>query len=479
MTERDFEARLRAGFRQMGDEAAPSALRASVIAIPDVVPTAARLRLTPGWRFPPMSRFAPVALAATAVVVVIIIGISIFVRSPEIGPSPIPGPTDSSSAEPTATSKPAAPATWTATGSMMEARVDFTATLLPDGRVLVTGGDRGFDAIPRALASAELYDPATGTWTATGSMLQGRYRHTATLLPDGKVLVAGGNVDSSGSLGVRCCLASAELYDPSTGTWTATGSMIDARVAHTATLLLDGTVLVAGGASNAGNVGSAEVYDTSTGNWTATGAMVEARNEHVATILLDGRVFVIGGSAPQAVSELYSPETKSWSETDCCTDDPNRFGPYMTATRLPDGRVLVAGGLAESDAESSFHTVASPAAVLYEPASGSWTATGSMLVTGEEFTATLLTDGKVLVAGGHPRGASPLATAELYDPSTGTWIATATMVEGRHRQMAILLLDGKVLVAGGSGPEVFDPATGQYSVPNLASVEVYTPGSGS
>jgi hypothetical protein len=483
MTERDFEARLRAGFRQMGDEATPSALRASVIAIPDVVPTAARRRLTPGWRFPPVSRFAPVALAATAVVVVILNGISIFVRSPEIGPSPIPGPADSSSAEPTATSKPAAPATWTATGSMMEARVDFTATLLPDGRVLVTGGDRGFDAVPRALASAELYDPATGTWTATASMSTGRYRHTATLLPNGKVLVAGGNVDSSGSLGVRCCLASAELYDPSTGLWTATGSMIDARVAHTATLLLDGTVLVAGGANALGIPPGAELYDPASGRWTATGSMDDANNparyDHSATLLRDGRVFVIGGAAPQAPAELYDPRTGSWSETDCCTDDPNRAGPYMTATLLPDGKVLVAGGFVWSDAESFSHAVASPAAVLYDPASGRWTATGSMLVTREEFTATLLIDGKVLVAGGHPRGADPLDTAELYDPSTGTWIATATMVEGRHRQMAILVLDGRVLVAGGSGPEVFDPATGQYSVLNLASVEVYTPGSGS
>jgi hypothetical protein len=471
MTERDFEVRLRAGLRQMGDEAAPGALRASVIAIPDVVPTAPQRRLTPGWRFPPMNRFAPAALAATAVVVVILIGISIFARSPEIGPSPIPGPTDSSTAEPTATSKPAAPASWAATGTMSAARFDFTATLLLDGRVLVTGGDLGYQAVPRALASAELYDPATGTWTATGGMLTGRYRHTATLLADGKVLVAGGNVNDSGHLGSACCLASAELYDPATGAWTATGRMIDARVDHTATRLLDGTVLVAGGANGVSEPG-AELYDPATGTWAATGPMIP-RHDHSATLLLDGRVFVIGGSAPQAVGELYDPRTRSWSETDCCTDDPNRFGPYMTATLLGDGKVLVAGGLVyDSNAESYSKIVSSPAAVLYDPVSGTWTGTGSMLFTRQEFTATLLSDGTVLVVGGGER-ATPRGfdSAELYDPSTGTWTATASMGEGRFHQLAVLLLDGRVLVAGGSS-ELAD-VVGFVLLP---SAELYTPG---
>jgi hypothetical protein len=473
MTERDFEARLRAGFRQMGDEAAPAALRASVIAIPDVVPTAPQRRLTPGWRFPPMNRFAPVALAATAIVVVIIIGISIFARSPEIGPSPVPGPTDSSEAEPTATSKPASPATWAATGSMSQARVDFTATLLLDGKVLVTGGDRGYDAVPRALASAELYDPSTGTWTPTSSMLQGRYRHTATLLPDGKVLVAGGNVNDSAHLGGACCLASAELYDPATGTWTATGSMIDTRVAHTAIRLLDGTVLVVGGANGGVTEPGAELYDPATGTWTATGPMVQPRHDHSATLLLDGRVFVIGGSAPQAVGELYDPRTRSWSETDCCTHDSNRAGPYMTATLLRDGKVLVAGGIGFRDTGSRPYTVSTPAAVLYDSASERWTPTSSMLFTRGGFTATLLSDGNVVVVGGSTRDASlGLDSAELYDPSTGTWTATASMREGRFDQLAIRLLDGRVLVVGGTSE--FADGVGFIL---LASAELYTPGS--
>jgi hypothetical protein len=479
MTERDFEARLRAGFRQMGDEAAPSALRATVIAIPDVVPTAARRRLTPGWRFPPMSRFAPVALAATAVVVVIIIGISIFVRSPEIGPSPIPGPADSSSAEPTATSKPAAPATWTATGSMMEARVDFTATLLPDGRVLVTGGDLGYDAVPRALASAELYDSATGTWTATGSMLQGRYRHTATLLPDGKVLVAGGNVNGSQQIGDRCCLASAELYDPATGTWTATGSLIAARVDHVAALLADGTVLVAGGASypNTGLEDTpSEVYDPASGTWSATGGGLALNNDQRSTLLPSGQVFVTGGSGLGGPTQLYNPISRSWSVTDCCVVEPEGNGPPNgSVTLLPDDTVLVAGGIGVDHGATSLpRFIALDVAVLYDPRSGSSTATGSLNALREgHFSATLLPNGMVLVVGGSGRDFAVLASAELYDPSTGTWIETASASEARQGHRAILLLDGTVLVMGGTGRE--DPVTGAIGS-NLASAELYTTG---
>ena len=157
--------------------------------------------------------------------------------------------------------------TWTATGSLATARDDHTATLLPNGKVLVAGGYDGSGT----LASAELYDPASGTWTATGSLATARYRHTATLLPNGKVLVAGGS-DNSGAL------ASAELYDPASGTWTATGSLATARDCHTATLLPNGKVLVAGGFDGSGSLASAELYDPASGTWTATGSLATARD---------------------------------------------------------------------------------------------------------------------------------------------------------------------------------------------------------
>ena len=480
MTKRDFEQFLRAEFREMVDDGAPSALRARILAIPSVESLLPERGFGARWGFVRTSRFAPIALAVTAVAVALLIGIGLLVRPPDVGPSPVPGPTHSATMEPSATPQPSAgrPAAWVATGSMIDARMDFTATLLPDGRVLVAGGDSGYYAVPRALASAELYDPVSGAWTTTGPMITGRYRHTATLLPDGKVLVAGGNVSSSAQVGSDCCLASAELYDPRTGTWTATGSMIDARVAHSATLLLDGTVLVAGGDSALvnGHQPGVELYSPTTGTWTPTGSMIANRHDHSATLLPDGRVFVVGGSAPQDVSELYGPSTSLWSTTDCCTADANRFGPYMTATLLKDGSVLVAGGLSYNSGAgvSNYNRIVlSPSAALYDPAKGTWTATGSMITRRDEFTATLLSGGRVLVVGGSDRsGEAGLASAELYDASTGSWTATASMAETRYRQKAIVLLDGRVLVVGGASSF----ADGGYVL--LASAELYDPGSG-
>ena len=165
-------------------------------------------------------------------------------------------------------------------------------------------------------------------------------------------------------------------------------------------------------------------------------------------------MFVVGGSAPQDVSELYDPSTGSWSETDCCTDDPNRLGPFMTATLLPNGKVLVVGGFAHaSGADKGIERtiVPTPAAALYDARTGHWTATGSMGVAREEFTAVLLPSGKSLVIGGSATTAnSALDSAELFDPSRGSWTATASMIEGRFHQEAILLLDGRVLVVGGT-----------------------------
>jgi hypothetical protein len=347
------------------------------------------------------------------------------------------------------------PASWTATGSLLNPRSDHTATLLADGPVLVAGG--GGTGLSGLLATAELYDPASGSWTATGNMNGIRILHTATLLADGKVLVAGGADDIS-ETSVNA-LATAELYDPVTGSWTATGPMIEARAHHTATLLADGKVLVAGGSgsgSGSDSLATAELYDPATGSWTATSGMIEARTRHTATLLPDGRVLVAGGdssSGPQLASaELYDPGTGSWTVTGTMVRD--RAGHL--ATLLPDSSVLVAGG-------SSSGSGLEATAELYDPSTGSWTATANM--NGEHLggTATLLDDGSVLVAGGGGTGGE-----ELYDPGTGSWAATASMLEERTSHTATLLDDGSVLMAGGINPRAM-----------LATAELYEPGSGS
>jgi N-acetylneuraminic acid mutarotase len=248
---------------------------------------------------------------------------------------------------------------------MTEARgYGHTATLLPDGTVLVAGGVCSLACSRGALASGELYDPRLGSWTTAGEMIQARANHTATLLADGRVLVAGGAYSSGTGLGG---LASAELYDPGNGSWASTGDMDEARYyGHSATLMSNRMVLVAGGGLV--EVASAELFDPGSGSWTATGRMNEVRGGHTATLLSGGRVLVAGGA-------------------------------------VGSGRPLASGE-------------------LYDLSSGSWTATASMVEGRSLHTATLLASGEVLVAGGVSgvTGTVPdaMASAELYEPGSGT-----------------------------------------------------------
>jgi hypothetical protein len=302
--------------------------------------------------------------------------------------------------------------TWMATGAMTTVHVYHTATLLPNGKVLVAGG-----AVDYYLSTAELYDPTNRTWTTTGAMIAGRWGHTATLLPNGKVLVAGGFGVGIGN----GSLSSAELYDPASGTWTATGAMTTTRTEHTATLLPNRKVLVAGGYDNAGNsISTTELYDPTTGTWTATGSLTTARQWHTATLLSNGMVLVAGGydgnyisSAKRDLSsaELYDPATGTWTATGSLTNARIEH----TATLLPDGKVLVAGG---------FNGSAISSAELYDPATGTWPTTGAMTTTRTEHTATLLSNGMVLVAGGYNSSdGSGISSAELYG---SIWTITAT-----------------------------------------------------
>jgi WD40 repeat protein len=459
MTDHDLEQRLHAWYRAEIDdrESAPLQLRTDLSMLPQ---TAARSRWTTGgWKFPSTTFIASFGFTATAVVVALLIGMGVIVRTPDVGPIPVPSPTRD--ATPVATAAPAA-AAWTATGSMIETRSRYTATLLANGKVLVAGGSAGNGKSP---ASAELYDPATGAWTSTGAMLEAwPEAPTATRLADGKVLIAGGWNGHA--------LASAEVYDPSSGTWTATGSMDRGRFYHTATLLPDGTVLVAGGViSNNLLLPSAELYDPRTGSWTATGRMVGPFSPDTATLLLDGTVLAVGGmddGRGLASAELYDPRTGTWSVTGSLSG-----ANAGRATLLPDGKVLVAGGdssvlVVQPDTGGpgpDALTLAS--AELYDPGTGSWTVIGSMTEARAGYTATLLTDGTVLVAGGHRNdtsGTRLLASAELFDPGSGSWTVTRGMFTARAGHTATLLPDGTVLVTGGSDSNL---------------VELYAPGSDS
>ncbi|HSC81268.1 MAG TPA: putative Ig domain-containing protein [Chitinolyticbacter sp.] len=319
---------------------------------------------------------------------------------------------------------------WVPTDALNQWRYRHTTTLLADGRVLVAAGSPA-----QALSSAELYDPVAESWLQTGSLNQVRTRHSATLLPNGRVLVAGGITTG----GVRS--ASAELYDPAMGVWSLTGDMNQPRNSHTATRLPNGMVLVVGGFNTSGSPqASAELYDPATGSWTLTGSLVEARTQHTATLLADGRVLVAGGAGiggRLSSAELYDPTTGTWS----LTGSMSVVRLLHTMIRLSSGQVLVTGGHSGSYLAT---------AELYDPATGTWTPTGNMNVTRIFHTTTLLPSGKVLAAGGED-SEDILHSAELYDPATGTWALTGSLGWARSEHDAVLLPSGKVLAVGGGG----------------------------
>jgi hypothetical protein len=316
-----------------------------------------------------------------------------------------------------------------------------------------------FFTITFALAATAFRDagsPASrvGSLTQTSSMLETRSGHSATLLPDGKVLIAGGmrrNQDF---------YKSAELYDPATGKFQPTGEMNQRRVGHIAVLLGSGKVLVAGGWVGQGGTDSAELYDPATGRFTAIAKMVTRRGRPSATLLADGDVLIAGGEEPDneslASAEIFHVKTLSFQ----ATGSMRHARISHTATLLTDGRVLIAGGYAGG---------VSSGAELYDPRSGTFTETASLNTARCKHTAGLLPDGRVLIAGGSDsRGWNGnLSSAEIYDPQTGKFATASPMNDSRFKlpDEAVRLASGKLLIAGGSKVvEVFDPASGEFLV---------------
>lgn len=311
-------------------------------------------------------------------------------------------------------------------------RALHTATLLSTGRVLVVGGRNG----ATVHCSAEVFDPASQTWSATASMNHGdltackRFQHTATLFGDGKVLVAGG---SSGQ-GYH---KSTEVYDPATSAWTSISSMNVARYSHRATLLNDGKVMVTGGYGGFYHA-SAEVWDPSQYSWTYRASMSTARSSHSATRLADGKVLVIGGyngSVNLASAELYNPADNTWVMK---ASMPTAQRGH-SAVRLSNGKVLVVGGIDMAGVPV--------APALYDPATNQWSSGGTMASLRSSPSVDLLS-GKVVVAGGVSGGAL-VSSIEVYDPATNTWSVAPPMVSVRAAQEAVPMPFGRLLITGG------------------------------
>ncbi|HKQ76000.1 MAG TPA: zf-HC2 domain-containing protein [Blastocatellia bacterium] len=344
---------------------------------------------------------------------------------------------------------PVAAGTLKSVGPMLAMRTSHTATLLPNGKVLIAGGgDR--DVV---FASAELFDPATGGFSETGQMTTPRAGHEATLLPGGKVLITGG-VD-----GRFNWLASAELYDPATRRFAPAGEMTIAREAHCATLLNNGKVLITGGLSPVWPEQQlAEIYDPVTGAFSPTGEMTSPRADHTATLLSNGQVLLAAGSTGRSINEavtqtaeLFDPATNRFTATGNLAAPRHKHA----AVGLRDGKVLVIGG-ADSRLRGFYNS-----AELYDPATGKFSATGAMSSARYKIrdAAALLADGRALVAGGGTR-------LEIYDPATGVFSLLPDRVTSALRYSTTTLLgDGTALIAGGYGGEglpsagawLFDP----------------------
>jgi hypothetical protein len=440
MTDHELDVQLRAWYDRAvpAGTIAPAALRASVLEIP-------RASVRSGW-LGPNRRLALVAAAAAAFAA--FVGVLLVAPGGQVQPPASPSAVSSHAEPPPSAS--ARPPGWSAAGSMTGiGGPDTQGAVLMDGTVLAVGRNGAanrYDATmgtwqavanaPGEVASlvvlsdgtvlatgsarvlaAQRYDATAGRWTATGGLAaeKNRNAYTATVLGDGRVLVAGGVVDTSGDVPMRT-ISTAELYDPATGRWTETGRLLKGRWGHTATLLRDGRVLVVGGITltkrnNAREVSTAEVYDPGLGTWTPAGdpglSLSQLRAQFASVLLRDGTVLVIGtGTGGVALAERYDPTAGSWSEAGALLERENAGG---TLSLLADGRVLLAGGGDDP---------ATATAEIFDPGTGAWTLTASLPTPRDQHVALSLVDGSVLVCGGEKGFLSfnHLSSCDMYTP---------------------------------------------------------------
>jgi N-acetylneuraminic acid mutarotase len=423
--------------------------------------------------------------------------------------------------------------TWATAGSFKSPRTEATATLLPSGKVLAMGGYvTGYTSVRK---DAEVFDPVTNTWSVVANPApSGQAGHTATVLNDGKILFVGGYGAfryAGASIDTLSATAAVSLYDPATSTWLSTASMSTPRHLHTATLLANGDVLVAGGGANTSQSPTAIIYHTSTNTWTAAASMGFGRESHTATMLPNGKVMVVGsgsatsGSLESSTIEWYDPTGNTWSSeplaggtlatprfshtaTQLADGNVLIVGGYVgkatasaelfdvtlglvkgafpinsylqdytwhTTTLLPNGKVLIAGGFSNPGSISSSTPIATT--WVYNPVTQTMVAGDPLKTERATHTATLLPNGKVLVAGGIGQISSDRkASTEIYDPVTGFWTAGAAMGTPRGGATATLLPSGKVLMVGGTGigkatdAEIYDPAANSWKPAGATSI---------